>query len=96
MRVVDVNDWFEEHQVALVELMKINIEGGEFELLERMIERKLVDRVRDFQLQFHNIAPDSRRRMKAIQSRLAEAHSLSYQYSFVCENWSRNSDNVRS
>ena len=56
MQIIDVRDWFEEHGVASVDLMKINIEGGEFELLERMIECDLVSRVRDIQVQFHNIA----------------------------------------
>jgi FkbM family methyltransferase len=94
MRLVDVKKWFDEHNVSHVDLMKINIEGGEFELLERMIECGLVGRVRDIQVQFHNIAAESTRRMKAIQSRLAETHDPTYQYKFVWENWHRKGENV--
>lgn len=34
-------------------LMKINIEGGEYELLERMIELGIINKVKDIQIQFH-------------------------------------------
>ena len=37
----------------LVDLFKINIEGGEYPLLARMLETRLVERVRYFQIQFH-------------------------------------------
>lgn len=89
MRLVDVNEWFDDEDVRSVDLMKINIEGGEFELLERMLECSLVNRVRDLQIQFHNVATDSKRRMEAIKTKLAETHSPTYQYKFVWENWSR-------
>ena len=35
-------------------LMKINIEGGEFELLERLLETRLISRIENIQVQFHN------------------------------------------
>jgi len=93
IRIVDVRDWFSEHQIDFVDLMKINIEGGEFEFLERMIECDLIRRIRDIQVQFHNIATESTRRMEAIKHELAATHTPGYQYKFVWENWSRKSAN---
>lgn len=89
IRIVDVAQWFDDNAVRAVQLMKINIEGGEYELLERMLEAGLVGSVDDIQVQFHNIAADSSRRMEAIQRGLAATHELSYQYRFVWENWKR-------
>ena len=89
IRFVDVVDWFAEKNVENVDLMKINIEGGEFELLERMLDADLVRRVRDFQIQFHNISFDATRRMEKIKERLAITHVPGYQYKFVWENWTR-------
>lgn len=89
IRYVDVHDWFEEHGIKNVALMKINIEGGEFELLERMLETELARRVDDIQVQFHNIADESEQRMTAIQLGLGRTHELTYQYRFVWENWKR-------
>jgi FkbM family methyltransferase len=92
MRIVDVKEWFDEHGIEHVDLIKINTEGGEFELLERMIEAGLVPRLRDIQVQFHNVADDSTPRMEMIQREFARTHELTYQYRYVWENWSRKAD----
>jgi FkbM family methyltransferase len=89
VRFVDVAEWFLERGLDEVRLMKINIEGGEYELLERMLERGLTARVADLQIQFHNFSPDAAERMAAIQRGLAATHRPTYQYLFVWENWRR-------
>jgi FkbM family methyltransferase len=89
VRFIDVAQWFEEQNVRDVRLMKINIEGGEYELLERMLECGLTARVADLQIQFHNFSPDAPQRMAAIQRGLAATHRPTYQYRFVWENWRR-------
>jgi FkbM family methyltransferase len=92
MRVVDVNEWFAEYGIEHVDMIKINTEGGEFELLERLIETGLVPRFANMQVQFHNVADDSTSRMEAIQRELAKTHDLTYQYRYVWENWARKAD----
>jgi hypothetical protein len=63
-----------------VDLMKINIEGGEYELLEHLIARGLTKRIRNIQVQFHeDVMAGAAGRMERIQSRLAETHHLTYQ-----------------
>jgi FkbM family methyltransferase len=86
-RIVDVAAWFAEHEIASVKLMKVNIEGGEFELLERLLETGLAPRIEDLQVQFHYVSPQSPARMRAIQRKLAATHAPTYQYPFVWENW---------
>jgi FkbM family methyltransferase len=86
---VDVAEWFAAREVTEVRLMKINIEGGEYELLERLIERGLTSRIADIQVQFHNFPPDAEARMTAIQRALGATHRPTYQYRFVWENWRR-------
>ena len=89
IQLFDVADWFATNNIAEVALMKINIEGGEYELLERMIEKSLVGRVVNFQIQFHDIAPDSGARMEAIKKCLSATHECTYEYRFLWENWRR-------
>lgn len=50
----DVVEVFGELGLARVDLCKINIEGGEYELLPRMLDAGLVERVRFFQVQYHS------------------------------------------
>jgi FkbM family methyltransferase len=89
IRLVDVADWFATHGIGSVALMKINIEGGEYELLERLIETGLIGSIGDVQVQFHNFVTDASERMAAIQRRLGETHVPTFQYRFVWENWTR-------
>ena len=87
IEIVDALQWFEEHGVGSVQLMKINIEGGEYELLERLIATGLIGRIDDIQVQFHNFAPDAAARMERLQQAMRATHTPTYQYRFVWENW---------
>ena len=49
--------------------MKINIEGGEYELLERLIAADLIRKIDDIQVQFHNFVPDAAARMERCKAR---------------------------
>ena len=89
VQIVDAEQWFKDNAISSVQLMKVNIEGGEYELLERLIETGLIRAIRDVQVQFHHIAPNSPQRMQAIQTAMRDTHELTYQYRFVWENWTR-------
>ena len=87
IRIVDIAQWFSDRNIQTVQLMKINIEGGEFELLERLLETELISCIENIQVQFHNIAVESTRRMELIQQGMRRTHEPTYQYKFVWENW---------
>ena len=58
-------------------LFKINIEGGEYSLLKRMLDTGLVARVRYFQVQYHGIGAGPEGPAVArgrIRARLSETH----------------------
>ena len=67
----DIAEVWEELKLDHVELLKLNIEGGEYEVLPRLIETGLVKRIRFLQIQFHwyggIVEPD------ASQARIREA-----------------------
>lgn len=86
----DVLEWFEQNSIHECDLMKINIEGGEYELLDRIIDTGLIHRINDLQIQFHHFVPNAIGLMDAIQKKLAATHSPTYQYAFIWENWRRN------
>ncbi len=90
IQLIEACEWMNAQRVHHVDLMKINIEGGEYELLEHMLDHNLVSRVDNIQVQFHDIASDSEARMDSILRRLAETHGPTYQYRLVWENWKKN------
>ncbi len=85
--LVAAADFCRDQRIETVDLMKINIEGGEYDLLEHLIDSGLIRRIRQLQIQFHDFVPDAARRMEAIQARLATTHAPTWQYRFVWENW---------
>jgi FkbM family methyltransferase len=72
-----------------VDLLKINIEGGEYELLEAILDHKLATYFRDIQVQFHGITPlDPVARRDKIRERLNATHVCDYNKDFIWEGWS--------
>ena len=91
IEIVDINSWI-EHYISNekdIDLLKVNIEGGEYELLERIIETDLIKKISNLQIQFHEISKHSKYEMEKIQSSLMNTHSITYKYEFVWENWKR-------
>jgi FkbM family methyltransferase len=84
------NDFLKEHDISHIDLMKINIEGGEYDLLEHLIATGFVKNIHDIQIQFHDFVPNARERMEAIQRDLKKTHHTTYDHEFVWENWQRN------
>jgi len=88
IRLVRATEALDELELARVDLMKVNIEGGEYELLEDLLDSGWTGRIRNLCVQFHEeVLPDAPERMRAIQARLARTHRLTFQYEFVWENW---------
>lgn len=82
-----INKFIDEHNIIFVDLIKINIEGGEYDLLEFLIKTGTITKFRNIQVQFHDFIPDAYIRMKKIQNELQKTHTLTYKYEFVWENW---------
>lgn len=95
VQFVKAEDFMNQQQITKIDLMKINIEGGEFDLLEYLLDSGLTTCIRDIQVQFHEFVPKAKKRMRNIHLRLAKTHSLTYQFPFVWENW-RNNDDLHS
>ena len=82
-----MQDWINKREINKIALIKINIEGGEYKLLDRLIETNLIEKIENIQVQFHDIEPDSSLKMEKIQEKLRKTHEPTYQYKFVWENW---------
>ncbi|MDQ1709840.1 MAG: hypothetical protein QOG49_1225 [Frankiaceae bacterium] len=87
VRLRDIAAVLAELGHASVDLMKINIEGGEYDLLDRMIECDLTGRVRHLQIQFHLHVPEAQARMERISAALERTHELRWRYPWVWESW---------
>lgn len=80
-------DVCQEERITRIDLLKVNIEGGEYELLEHLVATQLISYVQNLQVQFHDFVPDAEKRKQALRVMLAETHYPTYLFDFVWENW---------
>ncbi len=70
-----------------IDLIKINIEGDEYELLEHLIKSGDIKKIVDIQLQFHKFVPNAQERSVSLRNKLSKTHYLTYYYPWIWENW---------
>lgn len=88
VQIVDIDEALKLAGGRRIDLLKLNMEGGEFELLDAIIDRNLAARFRHIQVQFHQVVPNYHERRLKIRAGLRASHHLTYDYYFVFENWS--------
>ena len=87
--VVTISDFIKDNNIEKIDLIKINIEGDEYAVLNNLLDNKLINIFTDIQVQFHSFIDNSDQKRKLIQDRLSETHELTYNYDFVWENWKK-------
>jgi len=87
IEITDIVDFCKDNKIRKIDLIKMNIEGGEYELLERMITSGLIHKTTTLLIQFHNFVPNGELRMENIQKKLSKTHRQRFQYLFVWERW---------
>ncbi len=75
--------------LSAIDLMEINIEGAEYDLLDRVLGENYHLAIRNIQVQFHDFVEGAQQRRQDIRRRLSATHELTYEYYFVWENWRR-------
>jgi FkbM family methyltransferase len=85
----DVAEVLEELGIAEIDLLKVNIEGGEFDLFDRLIASHWMPRIRQTMIQFHEFHPNAHWRRHRVRRALRRTHREVWNYSWVWEFWQR-------
>ncbi len=72
-----------------IDLLKLNVEGCEYEILEHAVSTGLVERFENIQVQFHAFVPDAERRREAIRTELSRTHRPTLDHPFLWESHER-------
>ena len=72
-----------------IDLIKINIEGDEYPLLQHIANRNGLGIVDEYQIQFHNFIKGSESKRNTLIKELSKTHKRTWCYKFVWENWKR-------
>lgn len=87
VRLQSFNDFIESNKVARIDLLKINIEGGEFSVIPSLIQSNNITKIRFLQVQFHNFIDEAIVRRRKIREALSLTHSEMWNFEFVWESW---------
>jgi FkbM family methyltransferase len=87
IELINIEKFIKENKIESVDLIKINIEGGEYDLLESMIDSGLLSVFKNIQIQFHEFVPNSKKRRNNIREHLKNTHDLTYDFEFIWESW---------
>ena len=90
IKLVDIIDFTKQNNITNIDLIKINIEGGEYALLNRLIGSGYIKNVKYILVQFHNFYPNAKTEMEKIRKELEKTHSPIYQFEFIWELWKLN------
>jgi FkbM family methyltransferase len=86
VKLMDVRQHLRNQQNP-VALMKLNIEGAEYNLLEQLLWSEESMLTGDFLVQFHSGFPHAEQRYERIARKLGETHHCVWRYAFLWELW---------
>lgn len=88
IQLIDLVSYIDKNKISKIDLIKINIEGGEYDLLEHIILHNKHFTMNNIQVQFHRLDDiDYINRYNNIAKQLEKTHELTYQYKYIWENW---------
>lgn len=89
VNMISINDFFETYGIKHIDFIYMNIEGGEFAVLNELIKNGRIKNINHLQVQFHNIAKNSRDERKKIRKELEKTHYCVFNFPFIWERWDK-------
>jgi FkbM family methyltransferase len=89
VEIVKASDWFNKaYSEATIDLLKLNVEGAEYDILDDLIAGYDMRRIKNLQIQFHQNVPGYEERRDTIRDGLArEGFVMTWCYDYIFENW---------
>ena len=85
----DVVSVFEELNLNEVTLMKVNIEGGEFDLIQALCDSGLIRNIREIHIQAHDFADKNLNNYLSMHRRLSAHFNLIKSFPYIWDFWIR-------
>ena len=87
IQCVDACKYFNHKGFVTIDLLKLNIEGAEYDVLEHLLRSNYIDKIKNIQVQFHRFIPDCDTRRHGIRAQLAKTHTCTWNYDWIWESW---------
>jgi FkbM family methyltransferase len=89
VNIRSISNFLMEERISNVDLMCVNIEGGEYRYLNDLIASGLIQKVDHLEIQFHNFVPNAKKLRKDLRLKLLETHQCKFNFPFVWERWDK-------
>lgn len=80
----------DELGVGEIDLVKLNIEGGEYAVINDINKAKFADKIKLLDVQFHDFVDSAMEKMTDSRNILLKSHTPAFAFDFVWERWIRN------
>lgn len=70
-----------------IDLLKLNVEGAEYDILPDLIRDFDMTRIKNIQIQFHQTVEGHAEKREAIRQGLIKTHRMTWGYDYIFENW---------
>jgi FkbM family methyltransferase len=87
VKSIDITTHIDSCQIKKIDLLKLNLEGAEYDILDKLITENRIHLVDALLVQFHDFVPNHNERYKNLYQNLVLTHKLEWQYEFVWELW---------
>jgi len=88
IKIRSITEFIINNDFNKIDLIKINIEGSEFDLLESLLlNNKIINRIYILLIQFHDFIKDADNRRYIIQKKLSKTHKKEFDYPYNWEKW---------
>lgn len=94
--IISIHKFLKDMELETVDLMKINIEGAEYELLLNLATSEDLIKFKNLQIQFHRNVEDYESKRNIIRSNLKPYFKEDYNFPFIWESWSFNAEIAKS
>lgn len=81
----NISNFIKEKNIETIDLLKLNVEGAEYEILSNLIENNMIHKVNTLLIQFHLNESEDYYKYKNLRKKILETHNCEYNVIFVWE-----------
>jgi FkbM family methyltransferase len=90
VKIKSFSETYKNLGIDNIDLLKINVEGAEYSIMNNIFENNLQTKIKNFQIQFHHISSECDNNLTSIRNKLSETHTQKWNYEWVWESWEIN------
>ena len=86
IKILDVSEIMKNFK--FIDVLKINVEGSEYEIIPRLVETGDISKIKHLQIQFHNFVENAEFKYKKCNNLLLSTHNLDFESMWHWSFWS--------